>query len=87
MYAKQVIRNTVFVTSRQPIVQPVPKKQLQNSWISRSSLNSQEKVSSPRPTPIHKLSMTSTVWNISTSQLGLAAWLCCLPTPAHLLIS
>jgi len=31
--------------------------------------------------------MTSMVWNISMSQLGLAAWQCCLPAPAHLLIS
>jgi len=27
------------------------------------------------------------VWNISISQLGLAAWLCFLSAPAHLLIS
>jgi len=39
------------------------------------------------PTPIHKLSMTSMVRNISLGQLGLAAWLCSLPAPAHLLIS
>jgi len=25
----------------------------------------------------------SMVWNISTGQLGLAAWLCSLPAPAH----
>ena len=37
--------------------------------------------------PIHKLSMTFMVWHISTGQLGLAAWLCSLPAPAHLLIS
>jgi len=33
------------------------------------------------------LSMTSMVWNISIGQLELAAWLCSLPAPAHLLIS
>jgi len=27
------------------------------------------------------------VWNISTGQLGLSAWLCSLPAPAHLLVS
>jgi len=27
--------------------------------------------------------MRSMVWNISTRQLGLAAWLCSLPAPAH----
>jgi len=27
--------------------------------------------------------MTSTVWNISIGQLGLAAWLRSLPAPAH----
>jgi len=37
--------------------------------------------------PIHKSSMTSMVWNISIGQRGLAAWLCSLPAPAHLLIS
>jgi len=31
--------------------------------------------------------MTSMLWNISTGQLGLAAWLCSRPAPAHLLIS
>jgi len=40
-----------------------------------------------QPTPIHKLSMTSMVWNISIGQLRLAAWLYSLPAPAHLLIS
>jgi len=30
------------------------------------------------PTLIYKLSRTSMVWNISTGQLGLAAWLCSL---------
>jgi len=40
-----------------------------------------------RPTPIYKLSMISVVWNISTGQPGLAAWLCSLPAPAHLLFS
>jgi len=27
------------------------------------------------------------VWNILVGWLGLSAWLCFLPTPAHLLIS
>jgi len=44
-------------------------------------------IPAPRPTPIHKLSMMSMVWNISIGQLGLAAWLSSLPAPAHLLIS
>jgi len=43
--------------------------------------------SCPRPTPIYKQSMTSMVCNISTGHLGLAAWLCSLPAPEHLLIS
>jgi len=45
------------------------------------------KLPAPWPNPIHNLSMMSMVWNISTGQLGLAAWLCSLPAPAHLLIS
>ena len=51
-----------------------------NSWKKRNS-------PAPRPMPIYKLSVTSMVRNISTGQLGLAAWLCSLPAPAHLLIS
>jgi len=31
--------------------------------------------------------MMSVVWNILIEQLGLAAWLCFRPAPAHLLIS
>ena len=46
-----------------------------------------EKESFPAPTPTHKLSTTSVMWNISIGQLGLAAWLCSLPAPAHLLVS
>jgi len=46
-----------------------------------------EESSCPLAKPIHKLSVTSMVWNISTGQLGLAAWLCSLPAPAHLLLS
>jgi len=46
-----------------------------------------EKFLTPDPTPFYILSMTSMVWNISIGQLGLAAWLCSLPAPAHLLIS
>jgi len=41
----------------------------------------------PWPIPIHKLSMTSVVWNISIGQLELAAWLCTLPALGHLLFS
>ena len=44
-------------------------------------------VPDPQPTSICILSMMSTIWNISTGQLGLAAWLCSLPAPAHLLFS
>jgi len=40
-----------------------------------------------RPTASYKWSMTSVVWNISTGQVGLAAWLCSLPALVHLLIS
>jgi len=41
----------------------------------------------PWPTPFYKLGRRSQVWNICTGQLGVAAWLCSLPSPAHLLIS
>ena len=57
---------------------------------SQRSLNSQkreEQIPIPWPTPIHKLSMTPIVWTVSIGQLGLAARLCCLPAPAHPLIS
>jgi len=47
----------------------------------------EKRVTSPQPTPIYILSMTSMAWNISTGQLGLAAWLCSLPASAPLLIS
>jgi len=46
-----------------------------------------KKIPAPWPTLIYKLRMTSMVWSISMGQLGLAAWLCSLPAPAHLLIS
>ena len=45
------------------------------------------KIPAPCPTPIYKLRTTSVVWNILVGWLGLSAWLCFLPTPAHLLIS
>jgi len=53
------------------------------------TLMEMRKKESPVPcaTPIYILSMPSTIWNISIGQLGLAAWLCSLPAPAHLLIS
>jgi len=41
----------------------------------------------PQPTPAYKLSTTPVVWNISTGQLGLAAWLCSLAALVHLLVS
>jgi len=47
----------------------------------------EKRVPAPQQTPIRKLSMMSMVWNISVAQLVLAAWLCSLPAPAHLLIS
>jgi len=47
--------------------------------------NEKPRAPCPRPTPIRKPSMMSTVWSISTGQLGLSAWLCSLPMPAHLL--
>ena len=46
-----------------------------------------KRVPAPQTTPICEVSRTSMVWNISIGQLGLAVWLCSLPTPAHLLIS
>ena len=49
--------------------------------------NKKEKFLPLWPTPIRKLSMVSVVWNISIGQLGLAAELCSLPAPVHLLIS
>ena len=36
-------------------------------------------IPAPRPTHFHKLSMTPMVWNVSTGQPGLSAWLCSLP--------
>jgi len=56
---------------------------------SLKSLNSQKKahIPAPWPTPIYTMSLMSMVWSISTGQRGLAAWLCSLPAPAHLLIS
>jgi len=47
----------------------------------------ERKIPAPEPTPIHQLSMMSMVWNISIGQLGLSAWLCSLPAPAHLFFS
>ena len=46
-----------------------------------------EKDPAPQPAPVYMLSMTSVVRSISTGQPGLAAWLCSLPAPAHLLFS
>ena len=53
----------------------------------RTHENKKEKIPAPQPTPIHKLSMMSMVWNICVGQPGLAAWLCSLPAPAHRLVS
>jgi len=39
-------------------------------WIHRKKKI--RKISAPRPTPIHKLSVASMVWNISIGQLGLS---------------
>ena len=50
-------------------------------------IHGKENIPAPWPTPIYKLSMMSMVGNISIGQLGLAAWLCSLPAPAHLLLS
>ena len=50
-------------------------------------MNSSKKSSAAHSTLIYTLSMTSMVWNISTVQLRLAAWLCSLPVLVHLLIS
>ena len=47
----------------------------------------EKKVPALWPNRICILSMTSMVWNISIGQIGLGAWLCSLPAPAHLLIS
>jgi len=44
--------------------------------------------SSPQPTPIYRMSsMIYMIWNISIGQPGLAACLCSILAPAHLLIS
>ena len=56
----------------------------------REDSNSQKReelIPAPQPIPIHKLSTTSMVRDISTGQPGLPAWLCSVPAPAHLLIS
>jgi len=50
-------------------------------------LMEKRKIPAPQPTPIYKLHVMPMAWNISSCQLGLAAWLCPLPAPAHLLIS
>jgi len=47
----------------------------------------EKRVPAPQPTPIYKLSMASMIWNISIVQLGLAVWLCSLPSLVQLLIS
>jgi len=65
-----------ILTAQQLMMQPVPEQQSQISWIP-----------APWTTSIYKLGMMSMVWNNSTGQPGLAAWLCSLPAPAHLLIS
>jgi len=61
-----------------PISQNSPnsRKKRLNSW---ESLNSRKKrIAAPQPTPIHKLSRTPMVWNISVGQLG---WLSgCAPS-------
>jgi len=60
-----------------------------NSW-TRADSNSwprKEQIPAPLSTLIYEVSMMSMVWNISTGQLGLAAWLCSLPAPAPLLTS
>jgi len=41
----------------------------------------------PWPASIYVLSIRSMVWNVSTGQLGLAAWLLSFPALLHLLIS
>jgi len=73
----------------------IPEQQVWNLWISWSSQrssNSQKsvelmeknkRVPSHQPTPIHKLSMMSMVWNISVGQFGLAAWLYSPPQLLH----
>jgi len=51
----------------------------------KSRLLEKREFLSPWPTPTYKLSTPPMVWNISTGQLGLAAWLCSLPAPALLI--
>jgi len=53
----------------------------------RKVRSSRKEVPAPWPTPFYTVSTTSMAWIISTAQLGLAAWLCSFPVPAHLLIS
>ena len=45
----------------------------------------EEQIPVPQPTPNHTLSVPPMVQNISTGYLGLPAWPCSLPSPAHLL--
>jgi len=47
----------------------------------------EQRIPAPWSNPIYILSMTSMVWNISIGRLGLAACLCPLPAPVHLLLS
>ena len=53
----------------------------------RKKEKKRRRISAPWQTPVYKLGLTSMVWNISVGQLGLAARLCSLPAPAHLLVS
>jgi len=99
-YANQAIYNTIFSPPNDQFSQSLSSDHgTQKSWIllhsqkssnswTKQDLNSQKRVSrAPRPTHIHKVSTMSMVWSISTGQLGLAAWLCSLPAPAHPLVS
>jgi len=52
-----------------------------------SELTKKRRLLAPQPTSIYKVSITSMVRSISINQPGLAAWLCSLPAPAHLLVS
>jgi len=95
------MQNKLYIIcfSHHPItnLQPVPEQQswnLENCKFCKTPekrLNSQwthttEKTDFPTPTPLHRLSMTFMVWNISIGRLGLAAWLCSLPALALLII-
>ena len=60
---EQGLQNPALTNFAKPKKDQTPRKE-------RIRTHGKEKDSSPWPTPIYKLSMTSTVWNISIASLG-----------------